>query len=426
MKRIGLLLCLLPALAMAGANDELVDRHLKDGMKLLEKGRTKDAMAEFKVAQALAPVRTDVAEAIKRAETGAPATLPLATSVPTPVSDAEIKAKLQGALKEARDAYRESDLNTAKSAWNRALLLDKSSAEAKEGLARLADEAYKKDPDAPFDSSVAELYEAALREARKDHLVEARKKLAEAQSLNPSQAAVKALISKIESGAFAQAGLRRADEALREAERALQAGEWAAARRAYDEALSLRPGDTAAADGLKRLKAKSQGAVDELLAKASKATDDRSALSYIKAALEIAPDDASIMERFKKAEARVQKSEGAASAKARANALYNQGVEAWQAGQLALASERFKQVLELTPADAEAQKALETVHAKLSTQIDRDRADAISLVKEAKSLEAKGKLKDALDAYQRASAKDNSLAEASGAVDRLKKETQEK
>src|SRR5207249_9975169 len=71
-------------------------------------------------------------------------------------------------------------------------------------------------------------------------LFRSRKKLDEALSLNPSQAQLKSLLSKIESGAYAQGASRRADEALREGDRALQAGEWAGARHAYDEALGLR------------------------------------------------------------------------------------------------------------------------------------------------------------------------------------------
>lgn len=422
MKRFVWLL-LIPALSQAV--EDPAGRHLKEGMKLLEKGRSKDALRELEVAQTLAPERPDIQEALKRAKNGENAAAPLPTVLPTPLTNSEARARVRAALKEAREAYRDSSVSAASTAWTRALQLDANCQEAKDGLALLADEAYKKDADAPFDSSVADLYDAALREARKERLLEARKKLDEALSLNPSQAQLKSLMARIESGAYAQGAARRADEALREGERALAAGEWATARQAYDEALSLRPDDKAAKSGLSRLKEKSRAPIDELLAKADKASDDASAISYYKRVLEIDPAHERALEASARRVARQRKQMNAAARKVETDALYNQGVEAWQAGQLGLASEKFKAVLEIAPDDAEASKALESVRSKLSGQIDKDRAAARELMKEGAELEKKGKLKDAMAAYKRASAKDGSYQEAAEAVARLKKETNE-
>jgi len=52
MKRL-LWLLLLPALA--SAVEDPAGRHLKEGMRLLEKGRSKDALRELEVAQAPGP-----------------------------------------------------------------------------------------------------------------------------------------------------------------------------------------------------------------------------------------------------------------------------------------------------------------------------------------------------------------------------------
>lgn len=424
MKRFALML--LPALLAASPQGDLLERHLNAGRELMSEGRSKDALDEFKAAQAIDPNRADVKEALSRARSGAPQSRARvkAKAGPTPTSG-ELRAKVEFALSQARLAYRDSDLKAAQNAWNKALQLDKSNAEAKAGLERLAAEAYRADADAPFDSSVKDLYEGALREARKDKLVEAKKKLEEARALNPSQPQVASLLDTIESGAYAQAVARQADEAQRQGERALKASDWPSARSAFEVALSLRPADPAAQDGLKRLKEASQGALHELLAKASKAADDGAAIAAYEQALAIDPGSQAAQEGLNQAMARRASREGQLSAKSRADALYNQGVEAWQAGQLALASQRFKQSLELAPEDAEAKKALEALRVKLSAQVDKDRAEALSLMDEGKRLEAKGKLKDALAAYERAASKDKFLASAAEAAERLKKETRE-
>jgi tetratricopeptide (TPR) repeat protein len=423
MTRLLCLLVLLPLSASANLSDDLAERHFQSGLKLLDKGRPQDAMQELDAAAALSPGRGDIRAAQDKARGAAESPTP----GPTPgqaALGADSLRQVQADLEEAREAYGDSDLDRTAQAWNRALALDKDNAEAKEGLGRLAEEAYKRDDDAPFDSSVADLYEAALREARKEHLVEARKKLDEAQSLNPSQAQVKALLDKIESGAYAQAGSRRADEFLREGGRALDAGEWAAARRAYGEALSLRPGDKAAQEGLASLKEKSKDAVADLLARASKAPDDASALVFYGQALAIDPDNAGAQKASDKAAERQRRREGQASVKERANALYNQGVDAWQSGQLALASQRFKEVLDLSPGDQEAQKALDTVRSKLGGQVDKDRSDALGLMKQGKALEDQGRLKEALEAYNNAVAKDSGLKDAADSAGRVEKELQ--
>ena len=159
---VGILMLLaLPAWSLSPA-EEGAERHYEAGLQMLAQSRYKDASAELDVALELAPERAEIQNALSAARQRRQPEATVASapaSVPAPVQD-PASAKM---AKECAPIF----------------------AEAKAGLAKLAFESYKKDSDQPFDSSVEELYAAALREARKEHFVEAQKKLEEALSLNP-------------------------------------------------------------------------------------------------------------------------------------------------------------------------------------------------------------------------------------------------
>jgi tetratricopeptide (TPR) repeat protein len=433
------LFALLMALAIARAwggevapdlAAEKAQRHYETGLQMLSQARFIDAAEELGVAAILEPQREDIQGALKQARKGGQAPAQAAeasalTGTATSFDSGMARKNSEPILTEARQAYRESDLNHASDAWTRALLVDKDSQEAKAGLSKLSDEAYKKDPDQPFDSSVAELYAEALREARKERFVEARKKLEQALTLNPAQEQVKALLSEIESGAFVQQGSRDAAEALAEGQRALNAGDWIHARLSLDKALRLKPEDRSSLAALESLNEKSAPWVKDWLAKASKASrqgDSAGAKIAFQRVLAVAPEDPDALEGLKKAEKRLKREKGQASVKQKADALYNEGVEAWQSGRLGFAATCFRDAVDLVPGDVEALKALDLVRSKLAAQSDKDKEQSAALLKQARILEDQGKLKEALEALERAAAKDLGNSQAAAEAGRLRKQ----
>ncbi len=388
-------------------------RHYLVGKAMLSQARFKDAERELSVAALLAPERADVSEALQDAKD--PRRLQAKGAELSPEA---LRAKAP--LLEAKKAYRASDLGRAADAWNRALLLDQGNAEATEGLARMAAEKYRGDPDQPFDSSVHEFYDAALREARKDRFVEAQKKLENALALNPTQEQCKALLARIRSGAFVQRDDAAMAQGLQDAQDAMSARDWIKARLALEKASKTRPEDPGLLKAWGEWKALILHDIQEAKDLAAKAPDETLRVKKYKEVLAIDPQDAEAREELEDAELRQRSSRSEARSQKRADSFYAKGMDAWQAGRLADAADFFKRSLAIRPGDPETQKALEGLRAKLAGQAEKDAASSAALMVTARDLEAKGNLKEASDAYERAAAKDGGNAEARESAARLR------
>jgi tetratricopeptide (TPR) repeat protein len=405
--------------------------HLQAAEKLLRRGRVRDAREELLVAQRLAPQRNDVAQLLASLETGAApltgsaATLDLSASAgadAAPTPEAGVRSKVEAALAQARSAYRESDLKGAAEAWRRALQLQDGEREASEGLERLEREAYHRDADQPFDSSVSDLYDAAMREARKGRLVEAKRKLEEAQTLNPMQPQVKAELAELAGGAQQQQAGRDAEQWVLEGRRALKEKDWAKAGKAFQEALKQAPNMNAAREGLAEVRAQGAAQAGKALQDGQGALDQgrwEEAERQFSLALALDPESEEAQEGRRAAQQRAVRAQNVASQRHEADRLYNAGVDAWGQGDLGLAASRFREVLKLVPGDPEAQKALAAVRRKLDERVEKDRGDAQRLVEEGRNLEAHGAPEEALKRYQRALAKDPSQNEAAAGQQRL-------
>jgi tetratricopeptide (TPR) repeat protein len=420
----------LMGLALAGlAWGGAVESHIEAAQKLMRRGRLKDAKMELQVAQKIAPQREDVAQLLASLEPGGEGSVsaasslsPVAEAVVTPSDDAAVRAKVEAALAQARAAYRESDLNGATEAWRRALQLQPAEKEASEGLARLEREAYHRDPDQPFDQSVADLYDAGMREARKSRLVEAKRKLDEALALNPMQAQVKAAIAGLAPGAQQQQAGRDAEQWVLDGQTALKESDWAKAGAAFQQALKQAPSLGAAKDGLAQVRARGAAEAQKALKAGQEALSQShwdEAEKQFSLALAMDPEMTEAQSGKQAAQQKAVQAKSSASQRREADKLYNAGVEAWGTGDLGLAASRFRDVLKLAPGDAEAQKALSAVRRKLDERVEKDRTDAVHLVEEGRTLETRGAPEEALKRYQRALAKDPAQSEAAQAQTRL-------
>ena len=406
---------LLPVLGWASSAEE----HVRIAQKLMRRGRMKDAKVELLVAQKLAPQREDVKQWLAQLEGSTPTA---EVSAESGTAEAGTASQLEAALAQARAAYRESDLKGAAEAWHRAMLLAPQDKEAAEGLARLEHEAYHRDADQPFDQSVADLYDAGLREARKGRLVEAKAKLDQALALNPTQPQVKDALANLTPGALEQQAGRDAEQWVLDGQSALKGEDWAKAGHAFQEALKQAPSLNAAKAGLAIVKARGSEQAKRAMAAGQQALDQGrwdDAERQFSLALALDPDQEGAVEGKQAALNKAAKAKSRAQQSQEADKLYNAGVEAWSAGDLGLAASRFRDVLKLAPDDAEAQKALMAVRRKLDERAEKDRLDAVHLVEEARNLENRGAPEEALKRYERALVKDPSQGEAAKGKERL-------
>jgi hypothetical protein len=418
---LALALLAWPAMAPASAPG-LAQAHADAAERLAKAGRQRDACAELEAALQADPGRNDLALRLAQLRGGPQPASPSAAAAG--LSNSAQGLNVEACLAQARDAYRESDLSGAEQAWRQALALKPGQPEAEEGLARLQREAYHHDPDQPFDQSVGDLYDAALREMRKGRLVEARQKLDNARSLNPVQAQVALALGWVQGQAQVQQQSRDAQSLLAEGQRRLADNSDARAAAAFSAALQAQPDLAEARQGLDLIRQRNadkvQAALQQGRAAAAKQDWAGADRSY-SLALSLSPDDADAKAGQAQAEGELDRARQAAARRKAADEAYNKGVEAWQAGDLGAAAVDFKETLRVDPQDREAAKALASVQSKLEAASDQDNAKARDLLKEGRRLEAEGALDEALKRYQRAAAADPGLSPAAQARDDLQK-----
>ena len=409
---VGALGLLLGAGVLAALPD-LATEHAQRAQRLAAAGRSRDAVAEMDAALGLRPGQ---AEWLALRQAWAQPAHAAAWATLSPAADA-VGRDLEAWLAQARRDYASSDLAGAEAAWRQVLALRPDQAEARQGLDRLRTEAFHHDPDQPFDKSVGDLYDAALREMRKGRLVEARQRLDDALALNPVQTQVQQALGWVEAGAQAQQGGRDAKAWLAEGRRLAGAGEDAKAAAALKSALDEEPGLAEAQALLGQVTLRNQAKVASLLKRAgaaAKAQDWAGAEQAYGLALGLDPrNEAALAGR----EAARRARDGRRSA----DSLYNQGVDAWQAGDLAGAASRVREALRVQPGDAESAKALEAVQSKLEQHSEQGRRLAAADLADATRLEGSGALDQALRLYQRAATADPGLAPAAEGARRLEK-----
>ena len=426
----GLLGLAFSLLAPLGAGADLAQPHVDLALRLMRKGRLRDARLELDTAKALAPDRPDIRELIVSLEqpnAAAPVSgsaAAIAPADPRVPAQAGLGARLEAPLARAREAYRLSDLKAAAAAWREVLALVPTQDEAVAGLKRMDQEAYKRDADQPFDQSVADLYDAGLREMRKGRLLEARHKLEDAKALNPAQAQVLRALGMVAAGAADQKQGRDAESLVLDGQRFAADGEDAKAAAAFAAALQASPGLQAAEQGLTLVQGRNSAKVQAACAKGAAALQRKdwdAAEQAYSLALSLDPRHQGAKDGHEQAKAHLADQRGLASRRRDADRLYNSGVEAWQGGDLAMAASRFRETLTVAPDDVEATKALQAVRRKLDERAGKDRTDAAALLAEGRTLEQRGALDEALQRYGRAFAKDPGLAEAAEAKSSLEK-----
>ncbi len=418
-----------PTLVVAGSSSpeglrSKVERHVAVAFKMLKRDRKLDAAREIEVALTLDPTRQDLSELLQSLREGRALTFSAAVSAPSLVAPQEpVQARALRLLERAELAYRDDEPEAAAQAWRQALVLSPGLAPAIAGLERLKREAWQADSDQPFDSSVGDIYKDALKDKRKGRFIEARTRLREALALNPVHVKSLALLADLEKNASEQERGRHVDQNLRAALEAEKAGDLVKAHRLLEAVLEQRPHDPSVADLRQRLNVAAAPQVEALLLRAKRAEAAgrlAEAQDSLEQAFALAPERPELRTQARSVGQKVAQDLGQTQSRQEAIRLYNEGVEAFQDGQVDLAVTRFQASVSMAPHDDESRRAL---NAALKRQRERDEArkrESQALSKEAARLEAQGGLGEALTRYEKAAARDTSNSDAALAVIRLR------
>jgi len=408
--RLALLLALLlPGLSLVAAAGP-AEEHLKLARALMAKGRRLDAAEEYRVALRLAPEDTEAADALSSLQAG---------GVPAAPSHSRALAELA----DGQAAYRESRLDLAEISFRQALAVDPGSSEAKDWLARLQAERFQHDADQPFDSAVADIFEAALKLARQGRADDAVQKLGEALKLNPGQPQVLGQMERLKGQAADQRKARSASELCQRGAKALAAGDLAEAFASYQQALAAAPKDPVARQGLEAVRGKAQPlALARCQAGSEALVQGRpeAALIAFRQAADLDPELEQARQGLQKARSLAEGQERSLAQGQDLKALLGKGRQALAAEDADQAERCFSKALALSPDSSEASRGLEKARQMLKGRKSQDRQAAAELSAQAGRLEEQGALEEALALAQKALARDPQCAEARELAERLK------
>jgi tetratricopeptide (TPR) repeat protein len=408
MKRALLLICLMPALGLAAASGPAED-HLRLARALLAKGRRLDAAEEYRVALRLAPDDTEASTALASLQAG---------GVPTAPSHSRALAELA----DGQAAYRESRLDLADISFRQALAVDPSSAEAEDWLAKVQSERFQHDADQPFDSAVADIFEAALKLARQGRADDAVQKLCEALKLNPSQPQVLEQMERLKGQASEQRKARSAAELCQRGAKAMAAGDLVEAFSDYQQAVAAAPKDPVARGGLDAVRGKAQPLALARCKAGSQALAQgkpEAALIAFRQAADLDPELEQARQGLQRARSLAEGQERSQAQGQDLKALLGQGRQALAAEDADQAERSFSKALALEPGSAEASRGLEKARQMIKGRQSQDRQAAAELMAQASRLEEQGALEEALALAQKALARDPQCAGAKELASRL-------
>jgi tetratricopeptide (TPR) repeat protein len=390
-----LMALLLPPFSLAAASGPAED-HLKLARALLARGRRVDAAEEYRVALRLAPDDLEASEALDSLQAGGLAKSPS-------------RAKALAELADGQAAYRESRLDLAEISFRQAVAVDPGCAEAKQWLARLEGERFQHNVDQPFDSAVADIFEAGLRLARQGRADDAVQKLGEALKLNPDQPQVLAQVERLKGQAAEQRKERSCAELCRQGAKALARGELAEALADYQQALAAAPGDAEARAGLEKVRGQAGPLAQarcQAGAQALRQGRAEAALIAFRQAVDLDPELAQAHQGLEQARSLAQGQERSQVQSRDLKAWLDQGRQALAAEDADRAERCFGKALALAPDSAEASRGLGKAGLLLKARQSQDRQAAKELLAQAQRLEEQGALEEALNQAQKALARD--------------------
>jgi tetratricopeptide (TPR) repeat protein len=328
-------------------------------------------------------------------------------------------------LGQAEKHYQGSRLKEAELAYREVLLLDPANAAAQKGLDRLQAETYAADAQRAYDQLTASLYADGMRLYRQKEWDRAAVKLQEAAKLNPDQPQVKKFLGASLSEAARQRDLDRARSLVVQAQSAEAAQDWLRAFAAWQEAARMQPPAPGAAEGVRRTGREVESLVAALLAQARKNLDAENyaaAREGYEKVLALFPENADAWNGAKKTRAALNLKKTSRGNQAEAQKLYNRGVEAYRRGDLSQTISAWESAHAADPQDAGIREALARAQKEQGEAREKNRRLAQARYEDGLAAYQRGELDEALAAWKETLELDPEHAKARANLKRVEQE----
>jgi tetratricopeptide (TPR) repeat protein len=395
-------------------------KHAALGDDYYQRRRQREALAEWRLALALDPTRRDLREKIKNLENGGSPALG-GPDAPDP----DLGSRISLTLALAEKNYQASRLKEAELAYRDVLLLDPGQGEAQTGLARLQAEVYAPDAQRAYDQVTASLYAEGMHAYRQRDWDQASAKLQEAAKLNPEQPQVKKFLAAAQAEA---AGLRDRARALALVAQAQQAEgrqDWLQAFSAWQEAGRMHPPAPEAAEGVRRAGREMEKLAAGHLARARQSLDAgnyTSAREGFEKVLALFPGNAEAENGVQQARGALTQQQASRGSRAEAQKLYNRGVEAYRRGDLTQAVSAWEGAHAADPQDAGIRDALGRAQKEQAETRAKNRRLGQMRYEDGLAAYQRGELDEALAAWRETLELDPEHAKARANLKRVEQE----
>jgi tetratricopeptide (TPR) repeat protein len=395
-------------------------RHAAKGEEIFQRGRVAEAVAEWRLALKLDPSRQELAQKIHKAEN--PGTGSEAMALP----EGDLGQRVNADYCQAERLYQASQLKEAELMYKQILVLDPQHVPAQEGLNRMAEERYQPDARRVFDRMTENLYQEGMKLYRKKEWDGAEIKFSEAAKLNSEQVQVKKYLEKTRRELAKLKDLAQAQILVAQARDAERAQEWVKAYQAWLEAQRMQPLPEGAADGAARTRREVDNIVSRILDQANRDLANgktNAALASFEKVLAIFPENADALSGVKSVRAGLETQRKSQGTKAEAQKLYNRGVEAYHKGNLPAAISAWEAAAAADPQDAGIRGQLLRAKKELTESVEKKRRAAQVRYEDGLAAYQRGELDEALAAWTETLELDPEHPKARANIQRVEQET---
>lgn len=397
-------------------------KHEQLGNQYYDRGRSKDAIREWQAALDLAPDRKSLQKRIQAVESGKH----WDSQVDSVENNSKGKQeKINSELKKAESYYRNSRLKDAEVTWRHVLSLDPVNQGARQGMARLEDETYRKDLERSFDLMTEDLYEQGMHHFRKEDWESAFTKLSEAGNLNADQPQVKKYLERTHQEVQRVLNVQTVGQLVRDAKAAEEKKSWLAANRLWGKVVALDSSHTAALAGVKRSQMQLEKWSEQEIRKAKKAYKSgkyTSALAAYQRVLGVFSKHLRARQGKKQALAARQQGTQAATQKTQAEKKFNQGVVHYRQGRLDQAITLWEQAVAQDPNDKEYQEWFIRAKKEKAGAVEQNKQQAQITYQDGLAAYQRGELNKAFILWEETLELDPDHQKARANIEKIKKE----
>lgn len=410
------------------ASMKMAARYQATGDGLIKQGREAEAMEAWQLALALNPDNPALRDRINQLMAQKKQEKIKAVTSEAEQSLGYAGQRIEQELSKAMKNYRHSRLDEAEIAWQTVLSLNPQHAEAKLGLEKIAFERYRSDPNRAFDTMIAELYRQGMAALRQESWEQAKVKLLEAEKLAPDHSQVRHFLSICNNKLLQQATMTEVQALMTEARQAQAKQQWRQAEEAYQEVMRRQPDYQAAQQSyqlFKLAKSKWLQARREMAQQAYQQQHYRRAQKQFNELLAVQPDDQTARAGLAKVKQALAKNNHQVNKVQQTERLFNRGMDHYRAGRIKTALSDWQAARSLDPDNQRIQHWLTTGQKQLGQQNEQAQQQAEALYAEGLAAYQRGEIDEALSAWREVLQRDPDHQRARDNIKRVEATLQE-